>query len=551
MSELHFLTIAQGAALIARRAISPVEWTRALLDRIAALDGQLNAFLQVTGELAIARARDAEREITAGRLRGPLHGVPFALKDLFDTAGIPTTAQSRIAIDRVPTVDAEVTSRLHEAGAVLVGKLAMHEFAHGGPSLDIPWPPARNPWNPMHFAGSSSSGSAVAVAAGFVPATMGTDTGGSIRIPAGLCGIAGLKPTYGLVSRRGVIPCAPSLDHCGPMAWTSEDCALLLQATAGHDSADPSSSRAPVADYPAQLNRGLRGLRIGVVRHFWESDLPMPDDAVAATEAALDVLRQLGAKLDDVTLRPLQDYSDVRIILQEPEVFALHHSDLATRPGDYGRDFLGRALFACALGSHVYVQAGRERRKMVCQMAASLNDRDALVTIGPGPAPRFDAERTFGFIFGLWGKPNLTSPFSVTGFPALNVCSGYSASGLPLSIQIVGRPFEDGLVLRVGHAYEHATTWRSRRPQFVQGASHPAIELALDAPSQPLNARTKTFIDCSVEQAGLNLSDEQMQLLYQAAPYALAMAKRICNSHDWAHEQANNFRLDHPAIESE
>ena len=253
MSELHFLTIAQGAALIARRAISPVEWTRALLDRIAALDGQLNAFLQVTGELAIARACDAEREITAGRLRGPLHGVPFALKDLFDTAGILTTAQSRIAIDRVPTVDAEVTSRLHEAGAVLVGKLAMHEFAHGGPSLDIPWPPARNPWNPMHFAGSSSSGSAAAVAAGFVPATMGTDTGGSIRIPAGLCGIAGLKPTYGLVSRRGVIPCAPSLDHCGPMAWTSEDCALLLQATAGHDSADPSSSRAFVADYANRI----------------------------------------------------------------------------------------------------------------------------------------------------------------------------------------------------------------------------------------------------------------------------------------------------------
>ncbi|MDQ3189060.1 MAG: amidase [Pseudomonadota bacterium] len=205
MSELHHLTIAQGSALIAQRAISPSEWARALLDPIAAHDGNLNAFLHVTFERAIAVACDAEREIAAGRWRGPLHGVPFALKDVFDTAGIPTTAQSRIAIDRVPTADATVTARLHQAGALLIGKLALHEFAHGGPSLDIPWPNARNPWNPLHFAGSSGSGSAVAVAAGFVPAAMGTDTGGSIRIPAGLCGIAGLKPTFGLVSRRGVI----------------------------------------------------------------------------------------------------------------------------------------------------------------------------------------------------------------------------------------------------------------------------------------------------------------------------------------------------------
>ncbi len=411
MSELHFLTIAQGSALIARRALSPVEWTQALLERIAGFDEQLNAFLHVTGELALERARDAEREITAGRRRGPLHGVPFALKDLFDTAGIPTTAQSRIAIDRVPAADAAVTSRLHEAGAVLIGKLALHEFAHGGPSLDNPWPPARNPWNPMHFAGSSSSGSAVAVAAGFVPATMGTDTGGSIRIPAGLCGIAGLKPTYGLVSRRGVIPCAPSLDHCGPMAWTSEDCALLLQVIAGHDPADPSSSRASVPDYAAQLDRDLRGVRIGVVRHFWETDLQASQDAVEAVEAALDVLRRLGAQLNDVTLRPLQDYNDVRVLMQESEVFAIHHADLSTRPGDYGRDFLGRALFGCVLGSHVYVQASRERRQMIDQMSGAMKNHDALVTIGPGPASRFDAERTFGFIFGLWGKPNLTSPF--------------------------------------------------------------------------------------------------------------------------------------------
>ncbi|MBA2549098.1 MAG: hypothetical protein H0V16_11685 [Burkholderiaceae bacterium] len=257
-----------------------------------------------------------------------------------------------------------------------------------------------------------------------------------------------------------------------------------------------------------------------------------------------DVLRHLGAKLDDVTLRPLQDYNDVRVLLQEPEVFAIHQADLIKRPGDYARDFLGRALPACLLGPHVYIQAGRQRRKMIDQMLASLESRDALVTIGPGPAPRFDAQRTFGFFHAFWGKPNLTSPFSVTGFPALNVYTGHTKLGLPLSMQIAARPFEDAMVLRIGDAYERATQWRTRRPQLVQGASHPAIELAAEPPSPTLNSRMQTFIECSAEQAGLRLTGEQMELLFRAAPYALAMALRVCNGHDWSLEPAAAFRLE-------
>ena len=233
---------------------------------------------------------------------------------------------------------------------------------------------------------------------------MGTDTGGSIRIPAGLCGIAGLKPTYGLVSRKGVIPCAPSLDHCGPMAWTTEDCALLLAAIAGHDPGDPASSRVDVPHYVAHLTPDLGGMRIGVVRHFWEANLPVSPEAAVAMDAALEVLARLGATLTPVRLRSLGEYNDVRVMLQEPEVFANHQAELARDPGVYGRDFLGRCLAGCLVGAHVYVQASRQRRRMIEQMRAAMDGLDALVTIGPGPAPRLDAERTFGFVHALWGK---------------------------------------------------------------------------------------------------------------------------------------------------
>ena len=543
MTALHELTIAEGAALIAARKLSPPEWTEALLTRIAALDSQFHAFITVSAERARADARRAQDELDRGENRGPLHGVPCALKDLFDTAGILTSGHSRIAIDRVPQQNATVTARLADAGAVLLGKLAMHEFAHGGPSPELPWPIARNPWDPECFAGSSSSGSGVAIAAGFTPGSIGTDTGGSIRIPAGLCGVAGLKPTYGLVSRAGVIPCSWSLDHCGPMAWTVEDCAMLLQAIAGHDPHDPASSVRAPPDYRAALRTDLKGLRIGVVRHFWERDLGAGGEVCAAMEESLAVLRTLGAVLEDVQLRPLQEYADVRVMVQEPEVFALHQNDLTRRHGDFGRDFLGRILAGCLLSASDYVQASRTRRQMVDEMQGVLQRCHALVTVGAGPAPRFDRERTFGFIHGMWGKPNATSPFNVTGVPALSVCNGYSTDGLPLSMQIAARPFADAEALAIGHAYECATIWRQRRPAILPGRAEVAIRIPPEPPPPPPDGKTQDFVDQCAQRAGLRLGDAERALLHAAAPHALAMAGRIRRDFGWDCEPANIFSL--------
>jgi aspartyl-tRNA(Asn)/glutamyl-tRNA(Gln) amidotransferase subunit A len=273
-----------------------------------------------------------------------------------------TSGHSRTCIDRIPAKDATTVAKLRAAGAVLLGKLATHEFAHGGPSFDLPWPPARNPWNTAHFTGGSSSGSGAALAAGLVPASLGSDTGGSIRGPAGLCGIAGLKPTYGLVSRAGVLPNSYSYDHCGPMARTSQDCAIILNAVAGHDPADPASAMRRAADYTAGLDLGVRGMRIGVVRHFWEKDLPQHAELPPALEAAIAVFRDLGAVVEDVTLRPLHNYSGVKIVTAESELFSLHLSELIARPEAFGQDFRARSLAACLFTAEDYVRASRGRR---------------------------------------------------------------------------------------------------------------------------------------------------------------------------------------------
>ncbi|MEA2737017.1 MAG: aspartyl-tRNA(Asn)/glutamyl-tRNA(Gln) amidotransferase subunit, partial [Acetobacteraceae bacterium] len=261
-TDLHYLSIAEAARLIEQRRLSPVELTQAYLDRIETYDPQLNAYLLVTAGRALDAARTAEAEIVAGRYRGPMHGIPFALKDIYCTAGIRTTCHSRTRADYVPGFDATTVTKLHESGAVLLGKLSTHEFAHGGPSFDLPWPAARNPWNREHATGGSSSGSCASVAAGLAPGSLGSDTGGSIRIPAALFGLVGLKPTYGLVSRSGVYTNSFSYDHAGPMTWTVEDCAILLQTIAGHDPKDPASAPRAVPDYRTELSAGVKGLRI-------------------------------------------------------------------------------------------------------------------------------------------------------------------------------------------------------------------------------------------------------------------------------------------------
>src|ERR1700681_2835676 len=471
-TDLHWMTIAEAARLIEQRRLSPVELTDALIARIEALDPQINAFLLPTPEKARVQARAAEREIMAGAYRGPLHGIPFGLKDIYCTAGIRTTSHSRICADYVPAEDATTVTRLYQAGAVLLGKLATHEFAHGGPSFDLAWPPARNPWNREHFTGGSSSGAGAAIAAGFVPGAMGSDTGGSIRGPAALCGIVGLKPTYGLVSRSGVYANSFSFDHAGPMTWTVEDCAIMLQAIASHDPNDPASATRPAPDYRAALTGNIKGLRIGVVRHLHEGDCAVTPEVGAALEEAFGVFRSLGATLGEVRLRPALDYYDVKVTIAESELLAVHERALRTRPGDFGEDFLGRVLPAVLISSRDYVQAQRERRRMLAETAPVYRDFDVLVTAtAGGPAPRLGTWRTIEF----WRRASLTTPFNVTGGPALAQCIGFSSGGLPLSMQVRRRAFDDATVLRVAHAYEKATPWRARRPQLDPNAAFSTV----------------------------------------------------------------------------
>jgi aspartyl-tRNA(Asn)/glutamyl-tRNA(Gln) amidotransferase subunit A len=535
-TDLHFLTIAEAASLIERRKLSPVALTRAFLDRIAAVDPQLNAYLLVTAEQALDQARVAEAEIMSGNYRGPMHGIPFALKDIYCTSGIRTTSHSRTRADYVPDFDATTVAKLHQAGAILLGKLATHEFAHGGPSFDLPWPPARNPWNREHLTGGSSSGSGASVAAGLAMGALGSDTGGSIRNPAALCGLAGLKPTYGLVSRFGVYTNSFSYGHAGPMTWSIEDCAIMLQAIGGHDPRDPASAKQAVPDYRAALTGSIKGLRIGVLRHLFEDDAPLAPAAKTALEAAFDVLRGLGATLEDTHIRPAQVYHDVKITGAESELYAVHEPVLRTRLGDFGEDFLGRTLGALLISAADYVQASRWRRVLVAEMAPLYTNYDVLVTAGPGPAPRLDSWRTINF----WQRPSLTTPFNVLGGPALAQCIGFTDDGLPLSMQIVGRPFDDATVLRVAHAYEGATPWRASRPLLDPNTTVANTLPPVPEPAQPeINAARCDEIAATCRRAGLTLNERHFQQLCATAPYVDAMVGRLKRDPEFYDEPAS------------
>jgi aspartyl-tRNA(Asn)/glutamyl-tRNA(Gln) amidotransferase subunit A len=538
--ELHFSTIAQASELIRSRKLSPVELTQTYLKRIADLDPQLNAFITVTADLALQQARAAEQEIASGRYRGPLHGIPFGLKDIYGTRGILTSGHSRVCADNIPAEDATTTRKLRDAGAVLLGKLATHEFAHGGPSFDLPWPPARNPWNLEHFTGGSSSGSGAAVSAGLAAFALGSDTGGSIRGPSSHCGLAGLMPTYGLVSRAGVIPNSYTFDHCGPMCWTVEDCALVLQALAGYDPADAGSVEAPSSDYRAALAKDVRGLRIGALRHYWEEDLPAHEDLRRAMDEAIEVFGTLGAKVEACRARPMTDSMDVKVIIAETEIFSINHRDLASRPGDFGRDFLGRALPACLFQAADYVAASREHRRIIAESRALFAKYDVLLAAGFGPAPRLDGHRTANF----WQRPNVFTPSNVTAGPALELCNGFSRSGLPLGMQIIGRPFDEATVLRAGHAYEQATAWRARRPRLTPGAPQPAVSPRGNEPdASGVDAATRDLVLDLAARAGLRLNERQQAILLECAPYALEMAQRVRKDRGRFEEPALVFRF--------
>jgi aspartyl-tRNA(Asn)/glutamyl-tRNA(Gln) amidotransferase subunit A len=538
-TDLHDLSIAELAELIKARKLSPVELTEALIQRVERFDAQTRAFITPTFDLARRQARAAETEIAAGKHRGSLHGIPFALKDIYDTKGILTSAHSRIFADRIPAEDATTASRLYDAGAMLLGKLATHEMAHAGPSFDLPWPPARNPWNLARFTGGSSSGSGAAVAAGMVPVALGSDTGGSIRGPASLCGIVGLMPTFGLVSRAGVITNSYTFDHCGPLARTVEDCALTLEALAGYDPKDAGSLSRPVPRYRRALGEDLRGLRIGVLRHHWEADLPASADVRRAMDAALDVLRRLGAELEECRVRPLASYFDVKIIIAESEIFSVHHKNLVARPKDFGADFRSRALPSVLFTANDYVQATREHRRMMVEMEPLYARFDAFVTAGMGEAPNISDYRSVSF----WQKASLLTAWNVTSQPVLMLPNGFGGNGLPLGMQILGRPFGEETILRIGHAYERATEWHARRPNLVPGASAPEVTPppVLSEPTDRVDPETRDLCVKAARRAGLQLDDLMLAQLLEGAPYALEMVRRLRRDHDLAHEPANVF----------
>ena len=462
MPELAFLTIAEASRLIAKRELSPVELTEACLRRIETLDSQLDSFVTVTAERARAEAKAAQAAIMATGPLGRLHGIPYCLKDIFDTAGIRTTAMSKLLADNVPVRDSHCQEKLAAAGGVLLGKNATWEFAHGGPSWDILFPPARNPWDRTCSPAGSSSGSAAAVAAGFAPATLGSDTGGSIRSPAAVCGIAGLKPTYGLVSRRGVLPNCFSQDHAGPLAWTTEDVAILLQIIAGHDPEDPGSADVAIPDYSAALTGSVKGLVIGVPTAWLEKEAPPSAATMAAFEAALDVFRGLGASVRPVSLPPIEQFDDVKKIIAISELFTIHAADLRTRPELFGASLRYRIIAGGLVRAEDYIQAMRLRTELARSLQAVLSTVDLLMLPTSEPAGKLEPVHPST----LFTRPSLTAAFNVGGNPALSVCSGFDARGLPFSLQIVGRLFDEPTVLRAGDAYEKATPWRNKRPVF-------------------------------------------------------------------------------------
>ena len=470
MGELGYLSWLDAARSIREGSLSPVTYVEALLTRIAQHDAQLNAFLHLTAETALEDAREAENATGSAKPLGPLHGVPFALKDIIDVAGVPTTAHSRILADNVPDRDAHVTARIRDAGGIVLGKLSTHEFALGGPSFDLPWPPARNPWDRRMFPGGSSSGSGAAVAAGFVPVALGSDTGGSVRNPASMCGIVGMKPTYGRVSLKGIVPLSFSLDHIGPMTRTVAENAGLLGVIAGYDAEDPASAKTPVPDFLAAAERGTRdgigGMRIGVVKHFHREDMVAEASVDASIESALEVLAQLGAEIVELETHPLGEFADCNRTILLSEAYAVHQTWLRERPEDYGALTRERLLPGAFLRAADYVQAVRNRRHFSAAIDLLFERVDVVVTASSmdPPFPMDDLEET-ARCYGRQAR----APFNLTGHPALALPTGFteatdSAPALPHSMQVVGRHFDEETIYRVAAAYEQATQWTDRHP---------------------------------------------------------------------------------------
>lgn len=466
--ELAFLTAGELGQLVRRRALSSEEVVRASLDRIEALDPRLNAFITVCGPAALRAARRADRELARGRARGPLHGVPFAVKDSLWTRGIRTTNGSRLFAEFVPARDATVVARMRRAGAILLGKLNMMEIGFG-PTLHPPFGVPRNPWDLARTPGGSSSGSAAAAAAGLCPVTLGADAGGSIRLPAAFCGVVGLKPTWGRLSRHGLMGICGRFECPGPLGATVADCALVLQAIAGHDPRDPETSRKPAGDYARALQEGVQGVRIGVVQESMRSGLlhPQVRDLV---DQALGLLARLGATIEPVAIPLIDCAAAVYLAIAEPEAAARYRPYLVSRGQDLDVLPRRRLLAASLIPASLTARALRLRERLRGQVDEALRAVDVLASptapgvasplpSGAGMQSEAEAWRTLGVGRGLF-----TNPFSITGHPALSVPCGFTAEDLPAGLQLIGRAWREEDILRVAAAYQAATGWHRRRP---------------------------------------------------------------------------------------
>ena len=460
--DLSYITISEAAAGLRRKEFSPRELTSACLARIEAIDGKLHSFITLTADRALKQAREAEKELHSGHDRGPLHGIPIAPKDLYATKGIRTTCHSAVLEHWIPDHDATAVTKLQEAGTVLLGKLGMHEFAFGGPSIDAPFPAVRNPWNTAHIPGGSSSGSGAALAAGLCYGALGSDTGGSIRTPSSHCGIVGIKPTYGRVSRYGVVPLSWSLDHAGPMARSVEDCAILLQAIAGYDPRDPASANVAVPDFRAGLREGIKGLRVGVPRANWFDENKGTDpETEAVFDNALKTLESLGAVIVEIDGKAFSIARKANQTILVCEAYAYHEKTYQETPMKFGSSVRRRMLEGAFLSAADYITAQRARTVLSEQIRANFSNVDVFAAPGAARPPEaFESmdpnEQNL--------RPNFTNAFNLTGLPAISVPCGFTSGNLPVGLQIAARPFEEGTCFRVAYAYEQATEWHKRRP---------------------------------------------------------------------------------------
>ena len=475
--DLTETTLQEAAAQIERGEVSPVELTERVLERIERLDPEINAYVTVAREEALSQARTAEAEVREGKYRGPLHGIPLSVKDNLATRGIRTTAGSKVLADCVPDFDATAVARLKQAGAVILGKTNMHEWANGGTTINPFYGTTRNPWDTARIAGGSSGGSAAAVAAGLCLGSIGTDNGGSVRNPASLCGTVGFKPTYGRISRFGHVPAngGYSTNHLGVFGKTVRDCALILRAIAGRDPEDPDSAREPVPDYEADLDAGIEGLRVGIVEDYF--DRHMAGEVKSAFLEAQHRLESLGASLRKVEAPPHLDATRVVwTCITRPENVAEHLPYLKARPRDYSTRLLHQNIGAMLIPAEAYVAAQRIRRALCREFDRVFESVDVVAApTAPVPAPTIEecrrgAMEVDGRKIQLEGpgvnfRSLFTTPFNLTGLPALSACCGFSSGGLPMGIQFVGPRFREARVLRTAHAYERAAEWYRRRPR--------------------------------------------------------------------------------------